>query len=110
MRHLQGPSPLAKRSPLGHQHRGAGCDTEQLRVLRRGQAGAHTLLFPGGYSDCKQDPTPFINFAHANPEVLAVVPFLWCSVPWESFKGIRDVPEVKDKYVAAGLSIVNKGA
>ena len=74
------------------------------------KAGAHTLLFPGGYSDCKQDPTPFINFAHANPEVLAVVPFLWCSVPWESFKGIRDVPEVKDKYVAAGLSIVNKGA
>ena len=48
-----------------------------------------------------------IAFAHANPEVLAVIAFLWPSPPWaeDIEKGIADMPELREKYVAAGLSI-----
>lgn len=66
-----------------------------------------TLLLPGGYSDTNQDPTPFINFAHANKEVMMVVPFLWCSVPWEKFKGIRD-SHLRESYVKAGKSLIGQ--
>ena len=48
-----------------------------------------------------------VAFAHANPEVLAVIAFLWPSPPWaeDIEKGIADMPELREKYVAAGLSI-----
>ena len=41
------------------------------------------------------------------PEVMAVIAFLWPTPPWaEDFeKGIADMPDVREKYVAAGLSI-----
>ena len=78
----------------------------QLRPEQR------TMIFPGGYAPIRQDPAPFVAFAHANPEVLAVIAFLWPSPPWaeDVEKGIADMPDVREKYVAAGLSIVNKGA
>ena len=48
-----------------------------------------------------------VAFAHANPEVMAVIAFLWPSPPWaeDIEKGIADMPELREKYVAAGLSI-----
>ena len=64
-----------------------------------------TMIVPGGYEDCQQDPAPFVRFAHANPEVLIVLAFLWASVPWGTEKGIRDLPAMREKYVAAGRSL-----
>ena len=73
----------------------------QLRPEQR------TMIFPGGYAPIRQDPAPFVAFAHANPEVLAVIAFLWPTPPWakDVDKGIADMPDVREKYVAAGLSI-----
>lgn len=34
-----------------------------------------TIIVPGAAYG--QDPTPFVNFAYSNPEVAAVLPFLW---------------------------------
>ena len=78
----------------------------QLRPEQR------TMIFPGGYAPIRQDPAPFVAFAHANPEVLAVIAFLWPSPPWAADieKGIADMPDVREKYVAAGRGIVNKEA
>ena len=63
--------------------------------------GVHWALDRWGY------PSAIVAFAHANPEVLAVIAFLWPSPPWaeDIEKGIADMPELREKYVAAGLSI-----
>lgn len=79
---------------------------QMKRLLRPDQ---RTIILPGGYSDHKQAPTPFINFAHRNPEVMIVLPFLWCTVPWEKFRGIRDLPDIRPLYEAAGRAIVEAG-
>ena len=74
----------------------------QLRPEQR------TMIFPGGYAPVRQDPAPFVAFAHANPEVLGIVSFLWATPTWASDleKGIADLPELREKYVAAGKSVV----
>lgn len=64
-----------------------------------------TWLVPG--ASYGQNPTPWLNFAHAHPEVFAIVPFLWASVPWESdFSGIRDIPDMHQAWISAGTDIV----
>ena len=66
--------------------------------------GQQIMLIPGGAYG--QDPTPFINFANANPEVGAVVPFLWFDDRTGSVGslGIRS-NGMKDAYIAAGKSV-----
>jgi len=83
---------------------------ERMRAqLRDGQ---RTMIIPGGYSGCQQDPVPFVNFAHGNPEVLIVLPFLWATVPWadDVDKGIRDIPAMRAAYTAAGRALTQRPA
>ena len=78
------------------------------RMFKKLRPGQRTVILPGGYSNIQQDPTPFFNFAHGNPEVLIVLPFLWATVPWadDVDKGIRDIPAMRAAYEAAGRSLV----
>lgn len=77
---------------------------EQFR--RRLRPDQRTWIIPGGYSDCRQDPEPFVNFAHAHPEVWAIVAFLWRDPHGNGFEGIADDPEMRAAYTAAGRSIM----
>lgn len=78
-------------------------DRMQGRLL----PGQRTWLVPG--ASYGQSPEPWVNFAHAHSEVFAIVPFLWATVPWESeFKGIRDIPAMRQAWTAAGQELVNK--
>lgn len=63
------------------------------------------ILVPGGAYG--QDPTPFVNFAHANPEVGIVMPFLWYDDPWNNVKalGIRS-GVLKQAYINAGHKVI----
>lgn len=65
-----------------------------------------TFLIPGGYSDCRQNPEPFLNFAHSRPEVAGIVAFLRRDPHGNGFEGIADDPEMNALYIAAGKSIV----
>lgn len=68
--------------------------TRQLRSTQK------TIIIPGGTFG--QDPVPFINFAHANKEVVAVLGFLWHKVDnlEEDFTGIVGSPEpLKNSYI-----------
>ena len=64
-----------------------------------------TIIVPGGAYG--QDPTPFVNFAHANSEVGIVMPFLWYDDPWGGVKalGIRS-GALKNAYIAAGHKVI----
>ena len=50
-----------------------------------------------------------IIFGIAAIVLIAVIAFLWPTPPWAADieKGISDMPDVREKYVAAGRSIVN---
>lgn len=75
-------------------------DRMQGRLL----PGQRTWIVPG--ASYGQSPEPWVNFAHAHHEVFAIVPFLWATVPWESdFKGIRDIPDMRAAWTAAGAAI-----
>lgn len=65
---------------------------------------ARTILLPGGAFG--QNPTPFINFAHNNLEVVAVVPFCWFGPrePADKWVGIGDGPQRMD-YIIAGRNL-----
>lgn len=64
------------------------------------------ILVPGGAYG--QDPTPFVNYAHSDPDVAIVMPFLWYDDPWGNVgaPGIRS-GKLKDKYIQAGLNVIN---
>lgn len=75
------------------------------RMHERLRADQRTWIFPGGYAH--QDPAPFMNFANAHPEVIAVVGFVWADSPdGQPWPGIRSIAGVREQYVAAGKSIV----
>lgn len=77
---------------------------EQMRVQLR--PDQRTWIFPGACYG--QDPDLFLNYANAHAEVLAIVPFLWSSVPWETaFAGIAGQPEMREAYSAVGARIVS---
>jgi len=76
------------------------------RLRERLRPDQKLWLVPGGYRDCKQDPAPFINYAHTHADVWAVVPFLWADMPWGPFAGIRSLPDMRPLYEAAGRQIV----
>lgn len=88
-------------------------DGEYTRLRKMLRPGQRTFLVPGGATArdvYEQDPTPFINAAHTYPEVMAVVPFLWGSANDKGnvITGIRD-NRMREEYVAAGISIVERG-
>ena len=53
-----------------------------------------------------------IIFGIAAIVLIAVIAFLWPTPPWaeDVEKGIADMPELREKYVAAGLSITGGAA
>ena len=81
-----------------------GAMYDELKSLLK--PGQQTIIMPGG--SYGQDPTPFVNFAHANPEVWGVIPFMWATTEDDGspVPGIRDLP-VRDAYVRAGESLVS---
>lgn len=73
--------------------------------LRPGQRTA--LLLGATYG---QDPTPFLNFANAHPEVLALIAFLWREPGHGNrFTGIHSMPEMRAKYEALGRLVAGRG-
>lgn len=64
-----------------------------------------TIIIPGGAYG--QDPKPFVDFAQSNPEVAAVMPFLWLDDQWGTVgaPGIRS-NGMKDQYINAGKSVI----
>ena len=67
--------------------------------------GQQIMLIPGGCYG--QDPAPFVDFAQGNPEVAAIVPFLWYDNKTGTVgaPGIRSGP-LKAAYIAAGRAVV----
>lgn len=75
---------------------------EQFRAKLR--PDQRTWLITGGTYG--QSPQPFIQYANKNKEVWAIIPFIWTVPPWEtSFKGIRDLPEMRTAHISAGLEL-----
>lgn len=73
------------------------------------RADQRTVIMPGGAFG--QDPTPFINFAHSNPEVVAVVPFTWLGpmVPADKWVGLGDDKNpLKQSYIMNGKLLTGK--
>lgn len=71
--------------------------------------GKQTFIVPGGSFD--QDPGPFFNFANGNPEVVAIIPFVWFGPRINStdeWVGIKDQGIRKQAYINVGKSIVEK--
>jgi len=92
-----------------------GCDQYELgcAVLTNGvdrlaaalRPDQRLMLIPGGADPWRQDPACFVAYAHANPQVVAIVGFLWNTVG--SMIGIRD-NGMNETYSAAGRKL--KGA
>jgi hypothetical protein len=79
-------------------------DSGPVDDMRRGLGSEQRLvLLPGGASPWRQDPACFMAYAHAHPEVVAVVAFLWQSVTDEgsTYPGIRTDPTMRRLYCEA---------
>ncbi len=75
---------------------------EYQNLLNALSPGQRTLLVPGGALG--QDITPFLNFAQRNPEVIAIIPFIWWD-EWEpGAKGIRSNGKAQS-YCLAGMEV-----
>lgn len=100
--------------------------SQKSAILTNGAYGAlkamlrpdqKTILVPGGCFG--QDPTPFVNFAESNPEVAAVLGFVWFKAPTPAdVDAIKGHPWVgigetgnplKETYLAAGKTVINGG-
>ena len=78
-------------------------------IKSRLKPGAKTILLPGGAFG--QDIEPFVNFAHNNQEVGAIVPFVWFGPmqPADKWVGIGDLSNpVRQQYLDAGRKLISK--
>lgn len=67
-----------------------------------------TIILPGG--GFGQNPTPFINFAHNNPEVAIICAFVWFGKrePADTWIGIGNPANpLKQQYIECGKEIKN---
>lgn len=70
--------------------------------------GAQRLMvLPGGADPWRQDPACFLSFAERDPRVVAIVPFIWQTVPGNA--GIRE-NGMRAIYCQAGRTVVAHGA
>lgn len=79
------------------------------RLKAQLRSNQKTIIMPGG--GFGQDITPFINFAHSNPEVFAVIAFVWFGhmSPNDTWIGIGDDKNpLKSQYVQAGKLLTGK--
>lgn len=74
-------------------------------LLAAKRPDAKTILLPGGAFG--QDPTPFVNWAQAHTDVVAVVPFCWFGPrePADKWVGIGANAALRDRYIDAGKQI-----
>lgn len=85
---------------------GFGAYGQLRKQLRSDQ---RVILVPG--ATFGQEPGPFVNFAHAHPEVVAIVAFLWHSVSNadESFTGVVGGDgALRGKYIIAYKEAIGK--
>jgi len=82
----------------------SGAEYSVLRARMR--PGQYTMIISGGYEGWQQDPMPFFNFAETNPEVIAMISFLWLDMT-DGTKGIRSLPN-RAAYCRIGKQITGK--
>ncbi len=79
---------------IGCDDYGKGCDAATgltFAVLKaRLRPDQRLLLVPGGADPWRQDPACFASKAHSDPQVVAILPFLW--VDYDGGAGIRTNP------------------
>lgn len=78
---------------------------ELTKLLKPGQ---QTIVIPGGATAVdvyEQDPVPFVNYAQRNPEVFAIVAFLWSDI--NGLTGIRS-NKMKEAYIREGKYVTGK--
>lgn len=69
-----------------------------------------TMLVPGGADPWRQDPRLFLEYANANPQVVAIIAFIWLDFPAPGVgRGIRS-NGLAPAYVAAAQAITAPGA
>lgn len=84
-----------------------GAHADLMRALLPHQ---QAMIIPGAAYG--QDPAPFIAYAHTEPRVWGVVPFIWCHVPAsadkEGWTGLERQDEAaQERYRSAGLLTLN---
>lgn len=94
---------------------GVDCYSQRSETLTRGSHAdlmrallphQQALVIPGAAYG--QDPAPFVAYAHANPRVWGVVPFIWShvssSADKEAWTGLeKQGTEAQERYRQAGL-------
>lgn len=83
---------------------------EFKELLRRLNDNQRVILVPGGADPWRQDPEAFRRYAHSNPKVIAIVPFLWIEREEPIGKinlGIGKNP-MKEKYIKLGKELLGK--
>ena len=74
------------------------------------QYGQTTMLVPGPAFG--QKPDPFVAYAHSNPEVEMVIPFVWFDRPKHKdveYTGLEAADAVfYQKWINAGMKVINK--
>lgn len=77
-------------------------------LKRRLRGDQRVILVPGGADPWRQMPSEFERVAHTDPQVIAVVPFLWIDTPPEwgvgNGRGIRSNP-TREAYRMVGKRI-----
>lgn len=101
---------LASYDWIGCDHYEAGCRvlTAWLpglleAMLATGRTDQRLMVIAGGADPWRQDPACFERYAHAEPIVVALIGFLWQSIP--GHVGIRD-NGMRRLYCEAGAKIV----
>ena len=84
----------------------------ERKIRRNLLSHQRTLIYPGGHTSANhptpQDPTPFVNFAFRNYEVIGVIPFCWHAESHHDFEtGIKDNGSLP-MYEAAGKLVCGK--
>lgn len=67
------------------------------------------ILVPGGACNWKNRPDAFLAVAQTDPQVIAVMPFLWIDTdPPDPTVGIRSCTETRAAYIDAGTRVINR--
>lgn len=85
--------------------RGAGVlDSEWAAFRSRVRVDQRLILVPGGASPWRTDPVSFLAYANSDPQVVAIVPFIWFDNAGGAGQGIRS-NGMKHSYCITGTAI-----
>jgi hypothetical protein len=86
--------------------KGAGVLTDDVQALKAAlRADQRLVLYPGGADPWRNDPRPFYDYAQSDPQVVAIVPFIWLA----EHQGIK-INGMADAYRAIGQAIIGPNA